>query len=156
MRRRGFTLTELMIVIGIIAVLIALLLPAVQSAREAARRASCDNNLLQLGFALANYASTHTVFPPGVVSEKGPIGNLPQGYDHGWIVQILPYIGQNNLYHHVELAKSVYAAENSTLHVVHIATCSALPALNLRDHTTSAVTTTSRPRLRRTITESCT
>jgi prepilin-type N-terminal cleavage/methylation domain-containing protein len=122
MRRRGFTLTELMIVIGIIAVLIALLLPAVQSAREAARRASCDNNLLQLGFALANYASTHTVFPPGVVSEKGPIGNLPQGYDHGWIVQILPYIGQNNLYHHVELAKSVYAAENSTLHVVHIAT----------------------------------
>ncbi len=122
MRRRGFTLVELMIVRGSIAVLISLLLPAVQSAREAARRAMCDNNLRQLGIALGNYTSTHTVFPPGVVNDKGPISNLPQGYDHGWIVQILPFIGQNNLYRHVDLVESVYAPENETVREVKIAT----------------------------------
>jgi prepilin-type N-terminal cleavage/methylation domain-containing protein len=122
MRRHGFTLIELMIVIGIIAVLISLLLPAVQSARESARRAQCTNNLLQLGVALASYTVTHTVLPPGVVNDKGPISNLPQGYDHGWIVQILPYIGQNNLYRQVNLVESVYAPENDTVRGVKIAT----------------------------------
>ena len=72
-RRRAFTLIELLIVVGIIAVLIALLLPAIQSAREQARRAQCINNLLQLGIAMGNYASTHSVLPPGVVNDKGPI-----------------------------------------------------------------------------------
>ena len=57
-----------------------------------------------------------------MVSEKGPISNLPQGYDHGWIVQILPFVGQNNLYRNVDLAKSVYAAENNTVREVQIAT----------------------------------
>ena len=72
-RRRAFTLIELLIVVGIIAVLIALLLPAIQAAREQARRAQCINNLLQLGIAMGNYASTHSVLPPGVVNDKGPI-----------------------------------------------------------------------------------
>ena len=66
--RSGFTLIELLVVIAIIAVLVALLLPAVQQAREAARRSQCKNNLKQIGLAIANYESTHRVYPFG----KGP------------------------------------------------------------------------------------
>jgi prepilin-type N-terminal cleavage/methylation domain-containing protein/prepilin-type processing-associated H-X9-DG protein len=121
-RRRAFTLIELMIVVGIIAILIALLLPAIQSAREQARRAQCCNNLMQLGIALANYTSTHTVLPPGVVNDTGPIVNQPAGYHFGWAVQILPYIGQNNVYRHFNFGAGVYTASNFTARDTTIAT----------------------------------
>jgi prepilin-type N-terminal cleavage/methylation domain-containing protein/prepilin-type processing-associated H-X9-DG protein len=121
-RRRGFTMIELLIVIGIIAILIALLLPAIQSAREMARRTSCENNLIQLGIAFGNYASTHTVLPPGVVDSTGPIRNLPSGYHHGWIVQILPFIGQTNIYNRFDLEESVYDPSNDTACFVTIST----------------------------------
>jgi prepilin-type N-terminal cleavage/methylation domain-containing protein/prepilin-type processing-associated H-X9-DG protein len=121
-RRRAFTLIELMLVVGIIAILIALLLPAIQAAREQARRAQCTNNLMQLGIALGNYTSTHSVLPPGVVNDTGPIVNLPRGYHFSWTVQILPYIGQNNIYRRFNFATSVYAASNFTVRDVQIAT----------------------------------
>src|SRR5215469_2590915 len=89
-RPRGFTLIELLVVIAIIAVLIALLLPAVQSAREAARRAQCTNNLMQLAIALQNYEGSYEAFPPGVVNETGPILDQPKGYHVGWLVRLLP------------------------------------------------------------------
>jgi prepilin-type N-terminal cleavage/methylation domain-containing protein len=120
--RPGFTLVELLLVLTIIVILIGLLLPAVQSARETARRAQCANNLMQLGIAMGSYASTHSVLPPGVVNETGPIKNLPAGYHHSWSVQILPYIDQQNAYNQLDMSKSVYDAANDTVAGLQIAT----------------------------------
>jgi len=87
-QRRAFTLIELLVVIAIIGVLIALLLPAVQSAREAARRAQCVSNLKQMGLAMYNYESSLSSLPPGI---KGSIWGT-------WLVFILPYVEQQTLY----------------------------------------------------------
>src|SRR6266446_3699873 len=113
-RHSGFTMIELLFVIAIVAILIALLLPAIQAAREVARRVQCANNLMQLGIGMGNYASTHSVFPPGVVNDKGPILNLPYGYHHGWVVQILPFIGQDNVYRRMDFRHGVYEPANAT------------------------------------------
>jgi len=113
-RRSGFTVIELAVVIAIIAVLISLLLPAVQSSREAARRTQCVNNLLQIGLALANYESTHLVLPPGVVNPTGPIVDSLAGYHFGWIAQILPYLEQKNVHRALDFNAGVYAADNVT------------------------------------------
>ncbi len=101
--RRGFTLIELLVVIAIIGVLIALLLPAVQAAREAARRAQCTNNLKQMGLALHNYESSTGVFPPGALwnapsdAAFGCAGN-GQRRAHGVFTLILPFIEMTNIY----------------------------------------------------------
>ena len=96
--RRGFTLVELLVVIAIIGILIALLLPAVQAAREAARRTQCSNNLKQIGLALHNYHSSSLSFPPAVVwGANGPT-KPRRAYHHTWITKILPYLEQQPLY----------------------------------------------------------
>ncbi|PQO31570.1 DUF1559 domain-containing protein [Blastopirellula marina] len=106
--RRGFTLVELLVVIAIIGVLIALLLPAVQQAREAARRMSCANNLSQLILAVHNYEAANGYFPAGSINDKGPIRNAPVGYHHNWISATLPYLGDSTTYNHIDFKKSVY------------------------------------------------
>src|SRR5579863_5328101 len=97
-RKKGFTLIELLVVIAIIAILVSLLLPAVQQAREAARRVGCRNNLKQIGLALHNYHETHSAFPPGYIAavpySDGATDTTP-GW--GWAAFILPQIDQANL-----------------------------------------------------------
>src|SRR5687767_9100015 len=105
-RRRnvGFTLVELLVVIAIIGILIALLLPAVQAAREAARRSQCTNNLKQIGLAFHHYHDTYRQFPyagNGVAQPRTITnGAIATGRDQawGWAYQILPFMEQQNLW----------------------------------------------------------
>ena len=103
----GMTLIELLVVIAIIGVLIALLLPAVQRAREAARRAECVNHFKQLGIALHNYHESHSSFPPGCLGEWSLAGS--QGW--GWSAFLLPQIEQKGLSHQI-------AMNRNSLHLV--------------------------------------
>src|SRR4051812_27557186 len=105
-RMKGFTLVELLVVIAIIGILVALLLPAIQSAREAARRTQCKTNLKNIGLAILNHVDSHKVFPTGGVTwgvliedyiEDGkPVGTDRMGL--GWGFQILPYLEEEALH----------------------------------------------------------
>jgi prepilin-type N-terminal cleavage/methylation domain-containing protein len=110
--RQGFTLVELLVAIAIIGILIALLLPAVQMAREAARRMSCQNNLKQIGLAALNYESAW-----GVVV---PRRNLTAGNRRGWGPAILPYVEQQALQGRYRFDKDFYAPENAANIAIHL------------------------------------
>jgi prepilin-type N-terminal cleavage/methylation domain-containing protein/prepilin-type processing-associated H-X9-DG protein len=130
-RRRGpgFTLIELLVVIAIIAVLIGLLLPAVQSAREAARRAQCTNNLKQLALATSNYEAANGSFPMAFfwqfceAVEPGCLGGPPAvGNAYGPLVALLPYFEQGPLYNAYNTSVQGFGDTNSTIDGTGIAT----------------------------------
>ncbi|WZO98645.1 DUF1559 domain-containing protein [Isosphaeraceae bacterium EP7] len=123
--RRGFTLIELLVVISIIAVLIALLLPAVQSAREAARRVQCTNNLKQLGLAAHNYLSTHSALIPSVLIPS-PIDSW--GWGPSGFLSLLPFVEQSTLWNAYNVGAvqpnasgSGYYAQNTTVFNTQVA-----------------------------------
>jgi len=111
----AFTLIELLVVIAIIAILVALLLPAVQQAREAARRSSCKNNLMQLGIAITNYEHLWETFPMGTANPTGPILNERKGYHVGWMVRVLPQMDESVAYDKFDFTKGAYDAANAEI-----------------------------------------
>src|SRR5437870_798079 len=101
-RRPGFTLVELLVVVAIIAVLIGLLLPAVQKAREAASRTQCRNNMRQIGIALHGYQERMRYYPPGYNATFGPGPANDQGPGWGWAAYLLADLEQSNLQNQID------------------------------------------------------
>lgn len=126
-RGRGFTLVELLVVIAIIAILISLLLPAVNSAREAARRAQCINNQKQVALAIVAYESTHGRLPPSGLVGQNEDADLQfgtfdprTGKEISWAVLILPYMEEQAIYDRFDLSRPIWAqtGEPQEAHVV--------------------------------------
>lgn len=113
--RGGFTLVELLVVIAIIGVLIGMLLPAVQQAREAARRITCGNNLRQIGIALQNYHSVHQHFPPGGVEFRfgNARGNGPPQRNLAWSAFLLPQLDQQNVFDRIDFNQAFDSDANA-------------------------------------------
>ena len=109
MRNRAFTLIELLVVIAIISMLVSLLLPAVNSARSAARRNGCKNNLRQLGIAMHNHESSFSIFPPGYEYLESTSGNA-RGYS--WGTHLLPFLEESNLFDQFVMEKPIHDPVN--------------------------------------------
>jgi prepilin-type N-terminal cleavage/methylation domain-containing protein len=136
-RQHGFTLIELLVVIGIITILISLLLPAVQQAREAARRTQCRNNLKQIGLALHNYLDVHNGFPPAFVSDISTTDT--SGGEWSIHSRILPFLDQANLYNLADLSLAYDDPANGDIAIQRVATYLCPSEVNDRARLSSGV-----------------
>ena len=156
---RGFTLVELLVVIAIIGILIGLLLPAIQKVRQAANRASCANNMKQLGLAIHNFATVFDGLPPAMATENpapGAAGLVPGITNAGpysatnspphssWIVFILPYIEQDAAFRQYDLNHAWWDPANFSAVKTEIKSLSC-PRLPSRSGHSTATSTTCRP-----------
>lgn len=126
-RKRAFTLVELLVVITIIGVLVGLLLPAVQAARESARRMQCSNNLKQIGLALHSYNTALESFPPGYISAYPDSGYIASGIypgetgpGWGWGAMLLPYLELDNLYAKINFGANITDPTNSVVRMTSL------------------------------------
>jgi len=111
-RRAAFTLVELLVVIAIIGILIALLLPAVQAAREAGRRTQCSNNLHQIALAVLLYEESNHVFPPAILTDRGESAGGTLLYRPNWVILILPQMGEKPIYDSFNFVAHISDPEN--------------------------------------------
>jgi prepilin-type N-terminal cleavage/methylation domain-containing protein/prepilin-type processing-associated H-X9-DG protein len=135
-RSEGFTLIELLVVIAIIGVLVSLLLPAVQSAREAARRSQCMNNLKQLALATHNYESVHVVFPPGQIKMSFSVAPRFRGFS--LFVNLLPYIEQQPLYNRWNFADPLENTIDTTANTSFVLSSLMCPSDEIRENPVSS------------------
>lgn len=142
--RPGFTLVELLVVIAIIGVLVALLLPAVQAARESARRTQCSNNLRQISMGLHGFHDSYGFLPPGAVTSSTSLAgrklNIPNNRIHGWGVFVYPYIEQKNLADQYKWDQHWYDAGNKTVREAYVSTflCPSTPVYRRLDSSSTS------------------
>ena len=118
--RHGFTLVELLVVIAILGILMAVLLPGVQRAREAANRSVCNAHLCQIGFALLNYHDVHRTFPPGYISGYDAAGD-DTGPGWGWAALILPQMEQGPLHAQIQFGRPIEAPSQAAVRTTSLA-----------------------------------